>query len=87
MLPVLRRPSASAGSTKPGRGVRDVPSPVDSLEPHDLRACRRRAGIIRNTDGPTVARWETGQRRIPALAVRLLACLGRERQRRGKPEK
>ena len=35
----------------------------------------------------TVARWETGQRRIPELAVRLLACLGRERQRGGNPQK
>ena len=30
----------------------------------------------------TVARWETGQRRIPELAVKLLACLDRERRHR-----
>jgi DNA-binding transcriptional regulator YiaG len=29
----------------------------------------------------TVARWETGQRRIPELAVKLLACLDKERSR------
>jgi DNA-binding transcriptional regulator YiaG len=35
----------------------------------------------------TVARWETGQRRMPEVAVRLLACLGRERQRRTRSGK
>jgi DNA-binding transcriptional regulator YiaG len=58
------------------------------MSPVQLKARRAEMGLTQaalaeqlGVTWNTVARWETGQRRIPELAVRLLACLGRERRR------
>jgi DNA-binding transcriptional regulator YiaG len=65
-----------------------------AMSPSELKAVRARMGVTQvalaellGVTWSTVARWETGQRRIPELAVRFLACLGRERQRRAKPRR
>jgi DNA-binding transcriptional regulator YiaG len=55
----------------------------------DLKHRRDRLGLTQSelaerlgVTWNTVARWETDQRRIPELAVRLLDCLRREQRRR-----
>jgi DNA-binding transcriptional regulator YiaG len=55
----------------------------------DLKHRRDRLGLTQSelaerlgVTWNTVARWETDQRRIPELAVRLLDCLQREQRRR-----
>ena len=61
--------------------------------PSELKVLRARMGLTQaalaellGVTWSTVARWETGQRRIPLIAVRLLECLRRERQRRTTTE-
>jgi putative transcriptional regulator len=59
------------------------------MRPVELKHRRDRLGLTQTeladrlgVTWNTVARWETGQRRIPELAVRLLDCLQRETRRR-----
>jgi DNA-binding transcriptional regulator YiaG len=55
------------------------------MNPDDLKKRRERLDLtqaalaeVLGVTGNTVARWETGQRGIPKMAVRLLDCLARE---------
>jgi DNA-binding transcriptional regulator YiaG len=65
-----------------------------AMTPEQLKARRARLGLTQTAlaekigvTWSTVARWETDQRPIPAIAVRLLDCMARESRRTTRRQK